>query len=91
MSDASLTAEQEAAIFGARGPIFTTVILATGSDGNIFAVLATARRLMGEIGVDGEMIAAMTERVMRAGSYDHALAVIREWFPIDTGGAEARS
>lgn len=63
---------------------WTSRIDATGSGGNIFAVIGTARRFMREIRLPQGEIDDMTARAQGAGSYDEALAVVREWFPVDT-------
>ena len=49
-----------------------------GSDGNIFAVTARARRALIETGMDEEA-RKMSERVMESHSYDEALGVIMEY------------
>lgn len=69
-------------------PRWTSRIDATGSGGNVFAVIGTARRYMREIGLPRAEIDDMTSRAQNAGSYDEALAVVREWFPVDTDGDE---
>ena len=64
-------------------PRFTTPIPAYGPSGNVFAVMATACRLMRELDVTQPEILAFTNKVMRARSYPEALDVVREWFPVD--------
>ena len=63
---------------------FTTTIDGTGSNGNIFFIVGTARRLMRHIGVKERDIDDMTLRVTASDSYDDALAIVREWFPVIT-------
>lgn len=67
---------------------FTTIIPATGPGGNIFEVVGKARVLMRQLGVPSAEINALTERVCNTHSYADALAVVREWFPVDTGDDE---
>lgn len=64
---------------------FETKILAHGPDGNIFAILGNACRLMRRLGVPAEDITALRARVIGSGSYDEACAAIQEWFNIDRG------
>jgi hypothetical protein len=64
---------------------FTTVIRATGPDGNVFAVLGAATRLMRKLSVDPNEVDALRAKVLDAKSYDEAIAAVREWFPVDTG------
>lgn len=66
-------------------PFFTTRINATGPSGNVFAVIAQARRYLRDLGVASDKIEDMDRRARAAGSYAEALAVVREWFPVDTG------
>lgn len=62
---------------------FLTHIPARGSDANIYAILANARRLMWQLGVSQDEIDEASSRVRSAASYDDACAVIEEWFPLD--------
>lgn len=64
---------------------YETKIPATGSDGNIFAILGTAVRWMRQLGVSEEEVKALQTRVHRANNYDAACAAIEEWFPLDRG------
>lgn len=66
-------------------PRFSTVINATGPNGNIMAILGIARVRMKQLEVPPEDIMDMTARVMDAKTYADALAVVREWFRVDTG------
>lgn len=66
-------------------PRFTTVIDASGPNGNIMMIQGAARVLMKQLEVDPLDILDMSTRVMSAKSYAAALAVIREWFTVDTG------
>lgn len=67
---------------------FTTTIPATGPAGNVFAIIGTACALMRQLRVPNDEIAAFSERAMATESYADALAVVREWFPVDTGEDE---
>lgn len=66
-------------------PKFTTVIPASGPDGNIFAVLGNACRLLRQLNIANAEITALTERVTSSSSYAEALAHIRVYFPVDPG------
>lgn len=61
-----------------------TAISATGSDGNVFTVIGTARRLMKELGAPPAEIKSLSDRAMKAASYDEAISIVREWFPVIT-------
>ena len=62
---------------------FGSRIDATGPGGNIFAILGTARRYMREIGIDQSEIEELGKAVCNADSYRDAVALVREWFPVD--------
>ena len=64
---------------------FTTRIFAQGASGNIFVILGTARSLMRQIDIGHAEIEEFTKRVKTAESYRNALAIVREWFPVDAG------
>lgn len=68
---------------------FKTTIDATGSNGNIFAVLGAARIMMRQLDVPKEDLTALGAKVMAASSYKEAIDAIREWFPVDTGDGGA--
>lgn len=68
-------------------PRFSTIINATGPNGNINAILGIARVHMKQLEVAPEEIMDMTTRVMDAKTYPEALAVVREWFNVDRGDA----
>lgn len=72
-----------------KEPRFTTVIDASGPNGYLMTILGAATVLMKQLNVDPLDIYTMRERVMDAKSYAEALAVIREWFPVDTGDGHA--
>lgn len=61
----------------AATPVFLTRI----PEGNVFEMLATATRLMREIGVPADRIAQLRHDVMDCGSFDQACALIEAWFP----------
>ena len=63
---------------------FETRIDAVGPNGNIFKVIGVARMLMRDIGMPRGEIDDVTARATKAQSYGDALAVIREYFPVDT-------
>lgn len=67
---------------------FTTIIPATGSGGNVFEIIGKARVLMRQLGVSSGEINKFTERACSTESHADALAVVREWFPVDTGDEE---
>ncbi len=62
---------------------FETRIDATGPNGNVFAVIGTARNLMRQIGLPRSEIDAVSARATKAQNYDEALGIIREYFPVD--------
>ena len=64
-------------------PFFEARIRARGPGGNIYEIVAAARLLMREIGVERETIDDMTRRAGAAQSYREAIAVVEEWFPVD--------
>ncbi len=66
-------------------PRFTTVISATGPQGNIFAILGTACQFMRELDIPGEERKDFAQKVISAKSYAEAVEAVREWFPVDTG------
>lgn len=70
-------------------PRFSTVINATGSNGNINNILGIARVHMKQLEVPPEDIMDMTTRVMDAKTYAEALAVVLEWFNVDRGDRNA--
>ena len=63
---------------------FTTRIPAHGSGGNIFEISGKARVLARQTGLPTREIDEFSKRVMATRSYADALAVVREWFPVDT-------
>lgn len=65
-------------------PKFTTVINATGPNGNIFAVLGNATVLMKELRISPFEIQSLREKVFGSKSYEEALDHIREYFPVKT-------
>ena len=65
-------------------PRFSTRIDATNSGGHMFVIMSTARLMMRQLNVSNENIDKMTTRVLLSKSYAEALAVVREWFPVDT-------
>lgn len=67
----------------AATPVFESRIDATGSGGNIFAVLGAASRMLREIDVPRDRIDALRDNVMSAANYDQAIAMIEYWFPVD--------
>lgn len=69
------------------GPRFSTVIPASGPDGNIFAILGTATRLLRQIGRPQADIDQLRGDVLASKSYEQALGFVREWFPVDVGEA----
>jgi hypothetical protein len=62
-------------------PKYAITIDARGPGGNIFAILAQARRLLQDLG-EGHLIGPLTEKVTGAHSYEEALDAIREYFPL---------
>jgi predicted benzoate:H+ symporter BenE len=66
-------------------PKFTTPISISGPDRNIFVVCGTARAMMRQLGRSEAELAALTNAVMTAGSYETALDAVREWFPVEGG------
>lgn len=63
---------------------YVTRISAHGPGGNIFEILGKARVFARQLDVPAREIDAFSKRVMAAKSYSDALAVVREWFPVDT-------
>ncbi len=63
---------------------FKTRIDATGPNGNVFVVISAARNLMIQIGLPKSEIDDVSSRATKAKSYNEALSVIREYFPVDT-------
>lgn len=58
-----------------------------GEDGNIFAILGRARRLLRESG-QSEQATEMTNRVHGSGSYEKALMIISEYVETELSGAK---
>ena len=67
----------------ATEPVFGIVIDAHGRNGNIFAILDTARRLLRELDVPTDRIDVLTDNVKNAVSYDQAVAFIEAWFRVE--------
>ena len=63
--------------------LFTTRINGTGPGGNLFEIVGKARVLMRQLDITRADIDAFSKRVMAAGTYADAIAVVREWFPVD--------
>lgn len=61
---------------------FTTTINATGSDGNIFVILSKATYMLGKLHVDQNEINLLAERVFACESYEEAVKLIEEYFPV---------
>jgi hypothetical protein len=59
---------------------YDTKIDATGSNGNIFAILGTARQLLKELGEQPYVISKLMEDVFNAHSYDEACSHIEKYF-----------
>ena len=72
-------------------PRYTTLINATGQDGNTLFVLANASRMMRELGHDQDEIKALAKHVFGSKSCREAIDHIREWFPVYTGEGEGRT
>lgn len=68
-------------------PRFSTVINATGPNARMPFIHDAAVVLMKQANVDPAEIMDMSARVDAAKTYADALAVAREWFTVDTGGA----
>lgn len=66
----------------AATPVFKTEIDATGSGGNIYAILGAATRLLRQIEVPADRIEKLQEDVRSAVSYDQAVAFVEYWFPV---------
>lgn len=66
---------------------FTTTIPAYGEQGNIFAVLGNATRMMKQLNVPAGEIDALRSAVMDSDSYDAALECIEVWFPVEREAA----
>jgi hypothetical protein len=64
-------------------PVFTSVIDATGPNGNIFHIVGIASRLLREIGIPDDRIVALREGVTIAKSYDEAIALVERWFRVE--------
>lgn len=69
----------------ATRPVFTTVIRATGSDGNIFAILGAATGMLRQLAVPRDRIERLRADVTKAASYDEAVALVEAWFPVERG------
>lgn len=65
-------------------PKFSTVIEARRAGGNIFEIVGKARVLMRQLDIPRREIEEFSQRVRRQPSYQDALAVVREWFPVLT-------
>ena len=63
-------------------PIFSTVIPATGPAENIFVILGTATRLLRELDIPADRIAALRDAVMAPSDYDEAVELIERWFVV---------
>lgn len=64
---------------------YTTTIPAYGSAGNIFQIGATAGRKLRELGHSRDEIEEFRARLTHAESYNAALAIVEEYFPLDRG------
>lgn len=62
-------------------PKYDLTIDARGPNGNIFAILGEARRLLQALG-DGDLVGPLTEEVTSAHSYEQALDAVREYFSL---------
>ena len=67
-------------------PHFSTVIRAYGPGANLMEIIGKARSMMRQLGIPARLRDEMSTRAMSAGSYKDALAVVREWFPVETDG-----
>lgn len=65
---------------------FETTIPTHGPDGNIFAVLGNATRMMKQLNVSQIEIDSLRAAVMDSDSYEQALNHIEIWFPIEREG-----
>lgn len=63
---------------------YSTRIDATGSRGNIYAVLGTALGFLRQLGVSELERTSFAKHVRAATSYEEALDRVRELFPVDT-------
>lgn len=63
---------------------YSTRIDATGPNGNVFAIIGAAVQLMRQLpGMEPSEIDYFRKKVMAAKSYKEAVALVREWFPVD--------
>jgi hypothetical protein len=54
----------------------------SGTNGNIYAVIATVRQAMRKAGIPQQEIGEFTSQVTTSGSYDRALATVMEWVDV---------
>lgn len=66
---------------------FETVIPAHGEQGNVFAVLGNATRMMKQLNVPQVEIDGLRTAVMASDSYEQALTQIEVWFPVEREAA----
>lgn len=62
---------------------YQTKIDGRGPNGNIFAILGQARTFMRQLSEPKEEIDNLLKRVTESGSYEEAIAVIEEYFPVE--------
>ena len=62
---------------------FQTRIDGRGPNGNIFAIVGAAVSLMRQLEWDQSRTAGFRKTVLAAKSYKEAVALVREWFPVD--------
>lgn len=64
-------------------PVFSTVIPATGSGGNIFAITGAAIWLLRKLDVPRDRIDKLRNDVASAASYNEAVAFVERWFKVE--------
>jgi len=64
-------------------PIFTTVISGRDSNGNIYAILSMACRLLRKVDIPKDRIERLKEQVRSAQNYDQAVAFVERWFRVE--------
>lgn len=69
-------------------PLFDTVIDGSGVNGNILFVVGQAGSMLRQIGVPGDKITELYERVAQASSYEEAVGYVERYFSVRRDGDE---
>jgi len=67
----------------APSPVFSTVLRARGSAGNVHVVLAQAVSWLRQLQVPEDRVRDLTRAVYDAPSYEAALAAVERWFRVE--------